>query len=249
MKLTLAQYEAPDNAGCGVRRFRPGTRATLLMTVLFGLAVVLALWQLNRADQKRVLQTGYIDSLGRLPMAPAALTGDQADHFARVRIVGRYQPRDFLVDNSVHNGRVGYTVVSAFLGDQGRVYLINRGWLAAPGPRDVLPVLPLLENGLEITAVVWPDTGLLPLLADDRWPDTWPKRVQRLNVERMRRALGGGYPFVLRLEADQPGAFEPTAGVPDLAPDRHLGYAVQWFALGSLAFVAWLVIGIRGAVR
>jgi cytochrome oxidase assembly protein ShyY1 len=40
--------------------------------------------------------------------------------------------------------------------------------------------------------------------------------------------------------------WQPTT----MGPDKHRGYAVQWFALAATAFIAWLVLGsIRAKER
>ncbi len=96
---------------------------------------------------------------------------------------------------------------------------MNRGWLAASSDRGVLPEV-TVPGTVSTIGVVWPDTGLIPLLEDDAWASDWPKRVQRLNAPRMAEAGA----WAARR------AYSITIGT-SLSPDRHLGYAVQWFGL------------------
>lgn len=230
----------------GRLRFAPGWTATAGALVLAALGLGLAAWQLQRAEEKRVLENGYVDSMGGLPVAAGALTGGSADHFRRVRLEGRFDTaRSFLVDNQIREGHPGYAVVTPFVDRSGLRVLVNRGWVAASVSRSVLPVIATPSDVVRTEAVVWPDTGLPPLLGDDIWAHGWPKRAQRLNVQRLGAEVGIDYPFVLRLEAGQPGAFRVSTVPPRLTAARHQGYAVQWAALTVLVTIGWLVLGLR----
>lgn len=229
-------------------RFRPGVGATLIGALLCGAALGLAAWQLQRAEEQRALHNGYVDSMGGLPVPAAQLSGQASDQFRRVSMHGEYDlSRHFLVDNRILGGRVGYVVVTPFLERSGALFLVNRGWLAAPPARRQLPSVHTPSGELTLEAVVWPDLGLPPLLADDVWSADWPKRVQRLNVARMMRHVGAAYPYELRLAAGQPGALQQLPTVLGFSPDRHRGYAAQWLALGALVLFGWVGFGIKRA--
>ena len=222
--------------------------ATLIAALLCTGALGLAAWQRQRAEEKLALHNGYVDSMGGLPVPAPQLAGHAGDEFKRVRMYGEYDARrHFLVDNRMLGGQVGYVVVTPFLERSGAWFLVNRGWLPAPLLRRQLPAVQTPAGPLIIEAVVWPDTGLPPLLAEDVWSVDWPKRVQRLNVARMADDVGAGYPYALRLEADQPGALQPLPAVLGFATDRHRGYALQWLALGALVLFGWIGFGIRRA--
>jgi cytochrome oxidase assembly protein ShyY1 len=215
---------------------------TLLVAALLPVLVMLGFWQLDRAADKRRCHDRYVERLSLPPQEfPADLAG--AD-FLRVRLDGGYRAEEqYLVDNRVRDGRPGYWVVTRFLADDGRVYLVNRGWVAAPARRDELPRVPAPAGRLRLMGVVWPDTGLPPLLAPDPWPASWPKRVQRLDVARM---AGEGEAVVaaeVRLEPGQPGVLAAAPLAVDFAPQRHQGYAVQWFGLAVVLAVGYLVFG------
>lgn len=229
-------------------RFRPGLGATFIGALLCAAALGLATWQLQRAEDKLALHNGYVDSMGGLPISVALLSGRASDPFKRVRLRGEYDTRrHYLVDNRMLGGQVGYWVVTPFRERHGRWFLVNRGWLAAPSSRRQLPAVRTPAGEVTIEAVVWPDTGLPPLLADDAWGADWPKRVQRLNVARMMRDVGARYPYELRLEAGQPGALQPLPTMLGFSADRHRGYAVQWLALGALVLFGWVAFGVRRA--
>lgn len=226
-----------------MRRFAPGWLMTGLMAVVLPLLIGLGIWQLDRAADKRAHQTRFYERLGAPPQAAPADWRDT--DFLRVRLRGQYRSgHDYLVDNRIRDGRPGYWVVTRFRADDGRTYLVNRGWIAADG-RARLPEVATPRGTVELTGVVWPDLGLPPLLAGDAWSADWPKRVQRLDVRRMAAEDDGVVPREIRLEHGQPGAFDAAPVHVTLRPERHQGYAAQWFGLAVVLTGAYLVFGFR----
>ena len=221
---------------------------TLLVAALLPGLVALGVWQLDRAAQKSALQARSAERLAMAPQPPPAwpAASPVGADFLRVRIEGWYRAGEhYLVDNRVRDGRLGYWVVSRFGAVDGRIYLVNRGWVAAPADRARLPAVPAPPGRVRLVGVVWPDTGLPPLLRDDPWPADWPKRVQRLNVARM---AGEGESVVsaeVRLEPGQPGVLEPVPVDFDFRPERHQGYAVQWFAMAAALAIAYVAFGFQ----
>jgi surfeit locus 1 family protein len=112
-------------------------------TVAFcALTVSLGLWQTRRAAEKDALQA-TLERRGREParVLPARLIA--ADDYALRRVVARGEYADrftILIDNRVHQGRVGFYVVSPLRIKGGDVHvLVNRGWVAAGRTRAELP--------------------------------------------------------------------------------------------------------------
>jgi cytochrome oxidase assembly protein ShyY1 len=183
--------------------------------------------------------------MSEVPVRPPESFAD-AD-FLRVRLEGGYERgHDFLVDNRTHEGQTGYWVVSVFRSTDGRGYLVNRGWLAAPVRRETMPAVPTPEGDTRIVGLVWPDTGLPPLLAEDPWNAGWPKRVQRLERERMAGGVVDTVPVEIRLEAGQAGVFAPAPVDAVFRPERNQGYAVQWFGLALVLIIGYGYFGMRG---
>ena len=104
-----------------------------------------------------------------LPESPTA-TG-LATPFQRLRLSGLFSEEIFLVDNQVADGRTGYWVVQLFEDQSGARLLVNRGFVVAPRLRAELPLISTPPGPVSLKGVVWPFTGLIPVLDDDIWPD------------------------------------------------------------------------------
>jgi cytochrome oxidase assembly protein ShyY1 len=211
----------------------------------FPLVIGLGLWQLDRAAQKRELETAYMIRLMELPRRPSrALLADLSEGslpFTRLRLDGEFNTEVFFIDNQVAQGKVGYWVVQGYVSDIGK-FLVNRGFVPAEATRDRLPALSTPAGRQSIVGVVWPFTGLLPVYDDDRWAAGWPKRIQRLDIERMAQVLDA-YGFEVRLEAGQAGVERAAPFSNTLNVDRHLGYAATWFGLALALIVLFVVYG------
>ena len=221
-------------------RFRPGWKITLFTVILLPTVIALGFWQLSRGAEKRAMEMDYLTQLTALPVPAAAL--DPAQRFQRIKLTGRFSEEMFLVDNQIHQGRTGYWIVQVFDNADGARYLVNRGFVAGAPTRDRLPEVAVPQGVVELIGTVWPFTGLIPVLDEDLWPENWPKRVQRLDVERMSAAVGA-VPFEIRLEPGQPGVAQAAPFAQVLSDAKHLGYAATWFGLALALLAGFLVVG------
>ena len=238
-----------DEGSNAARGFRPGWRMTGFVVVMLPVLVSLGLWQLDRADEKRVLEDRYVDALGERPRPAESASLDDLPAFARVRVTGRYlSEQQYLIDHQIFQGEVGYWVVSPMVDQDNRAWLINRGFIAAPQRREVLPALPVPDGEVSVVAVLWPDLGLPPAFEEvdpaRLAEQAYPRRVQRLDVDLLAR-LESAVPAQLRLEGGQPGSLTPASLAVDFNPARHTGYAVQWFALAATLLIGYVVLGLR----
>ena len=206
----------------------------LLLILLIGLGD----WQLFRSQEKADLLAQQEKSLHD----PAiALDLDQVDElgdlrYRSVEIKGRYDGRhQFLIDNQIRNGKPGYYVMTPlWIADAGRAVLVNRGWLPLIGDRSVLPAVGVQNDEVAIKGRLntFPSVGL-KLSGADIPTDTWPAVVQVVDSQVLAEKLGYPLaPFQIELDNDSgEGYLREWHQAPVVSPERHIGYALQWFGL------------------
>ena len=238
--------------------FAPGLVPTVLAAAFLALLVGLGSWQLGRAAEKEALAHAF-DLRARQP--PIAIRTDPASPdpvgaFTRVSARGAYDTQhQFLLDNRTRLGRAGFHVLTPLRLDDGTGLLVNRGWIPLPPRRDTLPALAIesasdagASTSVEVRGVtVLPREDQL-VLGDTGYDQrTWPRIVQRIELSRMESALGYRLlGFVLALDpGDRDGYLREWGPYVGIGPDRHRGYAVQWFALALTLVVIYVVVNTR----
>jgi surfeit locus 1 family protein len=74
----------------------------------------------------------------------------------------------------------------------------------------------------------------------------WPRLVQYPRMEELAVDLGRELaPRQVLLDPAVPDGYVRDWVVPGTPADRHLGYAVQWFAFAAVAAAIWLVLSVR----
>jgi surfeit locus 1 family protein len=229
-----------------LRRWLPTAAVWLLVPVF----LMLGLWQLQRADEKRHLQEEY-DARSRGPavrVEPRVQAGEDL-RFYRVEATGRYDPdHQFLLDNRVHHGRVGYHVITPLrIGDSEVRVLVNRGWIALGESRDRPPAFDTPRDSVTITGVatVPSEKGYRPQAASapgGKWEAVWPY----LDMKRYAQAVSFPVqPVVILLDPENPTGFTREWSRLDAGIAVHQGYAFQWFALAVALVGLYLLVRRR----
>jgi surfeit locus 1 family protein len=233
----------------GSRIFAPRLFTTLLAIVLIALLISLGRWQLRRADEKRVLFDSF--AAGTDATQTIELRTPPVRRYQHVGASGHYDPtRQILIDNMVNADRAGYFVITPFALAGGGWVLVNRGWVPLGASRAERPAIPVSSDVRQVRgrADNMPSPGIQmgtkALLAPP-----YPVVAAFPSRNEIARLLGesswtSATDLVL-LDPGEPDGYVRDWSPPGFPPMRHIGYAVQWFALALTLFILWVVTNLR----
>jgi len=227
-------------------RFEPEWRTTLFVVVLVPVLAGLGFWQLSRADEKTALREAFDVQQAQPAARLTDLSGASAEDLAYlpVQLTGRFRDGEYLLlDNKMQQGRYGNEVVGIFELRDGSLALVNRGWVAADPARQSLPEPPPVDGEVTIRGQVYVAPGKPYLLAEQKFASGWPRRVQALEMDKLTVELGnegGLFPYPIRIDADATGALIVEWKVVNTGPAKHVGYAVQWFAMSTVLAILYV---------
>jgi surfeit locus 1 family protein len=217
------------------------------LLVVAGLAR-LGLWQWQRAQEKEAMLASVQAVLAeRRPLTLAAAVRSEGYDWAAGRGKFRREPV-LLLDNQRRGPAVGVQVLGIFEPQAGAPLLVELGWLPVPPDRRLPhPVLP--TGTLDIAGLLTPPPAPgLALGADHHAQgDYW--LLTRVDIPGLREATHLALaPRVLRLDPALTGiGFARDLDVlPNtLPPERHRGYALQWFGLSATLLAITLLLFLR----
>ncbi|MEG1040433.1 MAG: SURF1 family protein, partial [Pseudomonas sp.] len=217
---------------------------TLVVLMLLPGLIALGCWQLGRAQEKRVLLVSYAERQASEPVALAQLMQAEDPAYRRVQLFGHFDAaHSLLLDNSVREGQVGVELLQPFLDQASGVWLlVNRGWLPWPDRR--IPVqFTTPESALSVNAWVYVAPGAPFQLHADPEGGDWPHLLTAIDASQLWPQLAReGFAHELRMEPG-PASYRLDWSVVAMGPEKHLGYAVQWFALALALVLLYLYFG------
>lgn len=248
----------PRTIGGGVKWTLRGVVAAVLVLTMAAVCVRLGFWQLDRLEQRRARNAAVRAAQAQPPVALDAATFAAASADAEswawrpVEAAGTFHHAgDLLLRGRGREGRPGVHVASPLVLADGRVVMVDRGWVPAPdaataNARAFRTTGPVRVAGVLRPMEVSPDGGL-PAEGRADGDSTW----RRIDLGAARaRSPGAVLPLYLqRLPASADSPSPPLAEpLPELSQGNHLSYAVQWFSFAVIGVVG-LVILIRKRKR
>ncbi|MFE4614512.1 SURF1 family protein [Streptomyces sp. NPDC056747] len=225
---------------------------TLIVLALIPTMIELGFWQFHR-HERRVAQNALIaDNLKAKPVPVEELTSPghtvpRADYWRQATATGTFDTTHEVVVRRRTNAddRIGVLVLTPLVLRDGRVVLVNRGWVPAAAEQSAYPVVPPAPKGeITVTGRLKADetTGASGIKDLKGLPD---RQVMLINSEQQAALIGrevlGGY-----LEQITP---ESPGNTPELIPEpdhdsigAHMAYAVQWWLFTAGVPVGWVIL-------
>jgi surfeit locus 1 family protein len=239
----------------GNRIFDPRPWGILLAAVLLAAFVSLGWWQVGRAREKQAL----IDSFARGTQTSVALQGDvtidELPRYQHITTQGHYDPaRQVLLDNMPSQaGKPGFRVLTPLVrAGHDKLLLVDRGWVPLGSTRQDLPAVFVSPEPRTVAGRLdgLPQPGVRVGTAGAPGDTSWPRVLNFPRQQDLEQVLGAPIESrILLLDPAAPNGYErvwrPALG---FGPERHLGYAIQWFALSIATLIGFLALSLQRKV-
>jgi len=202
----------------------------------------LGFWQLARAQEKQV----RLSKLAKQQLIEVKslknINSSMVDNFVKIDLQVTLKVHyNLLIENKIQNGNLGYHVLNLVEDNlSGKNLLVNRGWINGTAKRADIPRVDLPLSHWNVKGRIYqinPDIlskdaeienhgDILRLPVLDTFMLSQLEEHFKLKIE----------PYLLRLDKNVTDTFEVDWAWISMTPEKHLGYAFQWFAL-SFAFL------------
>lgn len=247
---------------------RTNAPAAVRWTAYLGVAVVFAIacaflsnWQFGRnAERSRTLalvaENYGADAVALQTLIPEVSTMDAAQEWRPVTMTGTYLPDEqILARNRAHGGTAAYEILVPFRLDDGRVFLVNRGWEPPGNDQPEPDRIPAPPEG-EATVVVRLRPGEALPVSGRSAPQGQvptihlPTVAQLLRAQDAERLDTSAYGELVS-ETPAPATAPNPMEAPSVDPGPYLSYAIQWilFAVMGFVFIAYVIRSERRVRR
>ena len=204
----------------------------LIFAIIFvPITISLGLWQIERANEKKVIISNY-DKL--LVSTPIALQKEQPlENWQPIETVGAYQDLVVYEDNAINSGKAGFKVYHLFQNDDGTFIFVHRGFIERNLIKNNLPRIdtPVGKKNIKGTTLFKQNNTFVKNIEESDI-----RIIQEFNtsvlIERFP-ILKDRYlhPFLFNLDVRDADKFQPIEKPVNMTATKHIGYAIQWFGL------------------
>ena len=204
----------------------------LIFAIIFvPITISLGLWQIERANEKKVIISNY-DKL--LVSTPIALQKEQPlENWQPIETVGAYQDLVIYEDNAINSGKAGFKVYHLFQNGDGTFMFVHRGFIERNLIKNNLPRIDttLRKKNIKGTALFKQNNTFVKNIEESDI-----RIIQEFNtsvlIERFP-ILKDRYlhPFLFNLDVRDADKFQPIEKPVNMNASKHIGYAIQWFGL------------------
>lgn len=232
--------------------FVPKLWPTLICGCLFLILIGLGFWQLHRYHYKQALLHSFEQHNPAQAQPFAAIQPLVHVNYVRVNVIGEYaNQQQMVLINQTRHGKVGQDILTPLriMGDS-RLLLVNRGWKQQLSFNQAIKVPPLTGTQTLTGYLYKPHRRRFILGENIADPQSKPLQMQRIDPKQLSRITGVKYyPYVLRLDPDKSSGFRRDWPIVNAMPSRHMGYAVQWFAMALVLIIAYVFLSTKIIIK
>jgi len=226
---------------------------TLIFAITFCGFIVLGFWQIDRADQKNVLNSNYTD---RQQEAIIVLDKNNVIDekssllWRKVEFEGSFiNKQNIILDNQIFNQIAGFNIITPFkIKGSDSLVLINRGWHPNLKNREMLPIINEIsgERILQGHIASFPVSGIKLGKNNIETLNSQIFRFQRLDAAELNYFFSAKImPYMIYLDPIIDKELYENFKLPAPDSQKNYGYAFQWFAFA----ITLLIIFIRLSMK
>ena len=226
---------------------------TLIFAITFCGFIVLGFWQIDRADQKNVLNSNYTD---RQQEAIIVLDKNNVIDekssllWRKVEFEGSFiNKQNIILDNQIFNQIAGFNIITPFkIKGSDSLVLINRGWHPNLKNRETLPIINEIsdERILQGHIASFPVSGIKLGKNNIETLNSQIFRFQRLDAAELNYFFSAKMmPYMIYLDPIIDKELYGNFKLPAPDSQKNYGYAFQWFAFA----ITLLIIFIRLSMK
>ncbi|WP_292807674.1 SURF1 family protein [Methylotenera sp.] len=232
--------------------FCPSWLGVILLMICIPLFIKLGLWQYNKAELRKQIQSSYTASQDSDALVlPNNLSDPDAWKYKKVKVKGQYETKyQILLDNQVENNIAGFHVITPLKLDGTHQYvLINRGWVAGGNHHTETPNIVTPNQMQEIIGSVWVPSKKIFTLESDSEKNRWSTVWQHMDMDRYQKNVPlQVLPLLIKLDPkSNAGGFVRNWQLPASKIATNMGYAYQWFGFTIASILIFLFTSIKKA--
>jgi surfeit locus 1 family protein len=221
-------------------------KLAILALVLMIFFISMGCWQLSRANEKKSLLKQYSLRTQHLPLSANAITRTGDWRFFQAQLTGHFDnDHTLLLDNKIHEGKIGYEVYTPFQAEGLTTpILVDRGFIPMGKSRKELPVIRTISGNTTITGLL----NLPPAYVSfgkllDSTNHGRTLRVEYIQLAELSSLLHRPlFSYVLNLSPHHPAAYDIEWQIVTMKPEKHMGYAIQWFAFALTLLILFVAL-------
>ncbi|RLA02248.1 MAG: hypothetical protein DRQ47_07025 [Gammaproteobacteria bacterium] len=220
--------------------------------LLISFLTSLGAWQLERADEKRLIQQDIDQSLEAPALHLAEGVGQnwREMRYRKIEAQGHFGDQfQYYIDNRTYQGKAGYHIIAPFYlhsdylhSEQQTIILVNRGWVTVGADRKVIPKVTTPTETFTIKGRLSKPRSRPTMIGGHDEPDAYSKTVwTHLDIEYAANLNHLELePYIILQENDINDGLLRQLPSYESNVTMHMGYAVQWFAFAIFVLLLFI---------